>query len=212
MRESPSEKQLVAPKFTLVIYRARYYDPQTGEFVSRDPLEYVDGMSQYRGYFAPNGKDPNGTIDWGRWGGCLSNRSGGKLIVAKYDDDIPGWVYSEIPDGDDSANADDVDFVWIGGSWCKINQRNDILRGGSLSSKCCLAPTAKGAVVSLFWQCCWSEVVPAVGIGCRSGGHQKVVHRCRTKPYVCRTIAPSEQPNGGNAPGPNLPLHPEWGQ
>jgi hypothetical protein len=31
-------------------FRARYYDPNTGEFTSRDPLEYVDGMSQYRGF------------------------------------------------------------------------------------------------------------------------------------------------------------------
>jgi hypothetical protein len=45
----------------LVIYRARYYDPDTGEFISRDPLEYVDGMSLYRGYFAANGVDPFGT-------------------------------------------------------------------------------------------------------------------------------------------------------
>jgi hypothetical protein len=41
-------------------FRARYYDPQTGEFVSRDPLEYVDGMSQYRGYFVPGKIDPRG--------------------------------------------------------------------------------------------------------------------------------------------------------
>jgi RHS repeat-associated protein len=41
-------------------FRARYYDPTTGEFCSRDPLEYVDGMSQYRGYFATVGVDPFG--------------------------------------------------------------------------------------------------------------------------------------------------------
>jgi len=41
-------------------FRARYYDPQTGEFISRDPLEYVDGMSLYRGYFAPGNVDPWG--------------------------------------------------------------------------------------------------------------------------------------------------------
>jgi RHS repeat-associated protein len=61
VRESPSEKQLVAPKFILVIYRARYYDPSTGEFASRDPLEYVDGMSLYRGYFGLGAVDPSGT-------------------------------------------------------------------------------------------------------------------------------------------------------
>ena len=41
-------------------YRARYYDTGTGEFISQDPLEYVDGMSQYRAYFVPNGMDPSG--------------------------------------------------------------------------------------------------------------------------------------------------------
>ena len=41
-------------------FRARYYDPQTGEFISRDPLGYVDGMSQYRAYFVPGGVDPLG--------------------------------------------------------------------------------------------------------------------------------------------------------
>ena len=33
----------------------------TGEFISRDPLEYVDGMSLYRGYFVPGAMDPSGT-------------------------------------------------------------------------------------------------------------------------------------------------------
>ena len=41
-------------------FRARYYDPQTGEFISRDPLGYVDGMSQYRAYFVPGAVDPTG--------------------------------------------------------------------------------------------------------------------------------------------------------
>ena len=44
-------------------FRARYYDPATGEFISRDPLGYVDGMSLYRGYFVPGGVDPSG-LHW----------------------------------------------------------------------------------------------------------------------------------------------------
>jgi RHS repeat-associated protein len=50
-------------------FRARWYDPATGGFVSRDPLGYVDGMSLYRGYFGVRGVDPSGmeiVDDFGR--------------------------------------------------------------------------------------------------------------------------------------------------
>ncbi len=40
--------------------RARWYDPATGGFVSRDPLVYVDGMSRYRAYFWLSKVDPAG--------------------------------------------------------------------------------------------------------------------------------------------------------
>ena len=44
----------------LMYFRARYYDCGTGEFASQDPLEYVDGMSLYRGYFSIDAVDPEG--------------------------------------------------------------------------------------------------------------------------------------------------------
>ncbi len=44
----------------LMYFRARYYEPTTGEFCSKDPLEYVDGMSLYRGYFVPSSIDFSG--------------------------------------------------------------------------------------------------------------------------------------------------------
>ena len=42
-------------------YRARYYSTELGQFISRDPLEFVDGMNMYSGYFARQfAMDPNG--------------------------------------------------------------------------------------------------------------------------------------------------------
>ncbi|MBL8891006.1 MAG: RHS repeat-associated core domain-containing protein [Planctomycetaceae bacterium] len=44
-------------------FRARWYDPATGGFISSDPLGYVDGMSLYRGYFGIKGVAPNGSCE-----------------------------------------------------------------------------------------------------------------------------------------------------
>ena len=59
-RQTPGEKQPVSAKRLQLYKRARFYDPTTGEFVSADPLEYVDGMSMYRGYMVPSKMDPLG--------------------------------------------------------------------------------------------------------------------------------------------------------
>jgi len=42
----------------LLFARNRYFSPELGRFISRDPAGYVDGMGLYAGYFAPNGLDP----------------------------------------------------------------------------------------------------------------------------------------------------------
>jgi RHS repeat-associated protein len=42
-------------------FRARYYSGTLGRFVSRDPLEYVNGKNLYQAYFVPNYVDPLGT-------------------------------------------------------------------------------------------------------------------------------------------------------
>jgi RHS repeat-associated protein len=41
-------------------FRARQYSGSLGRFISRDPTEYVDGMSLYAAYFIPNALDPTG--------------------------------------------------------------------------------------------------------------------------------------------------------
>ena len=40
------------------------YSPGLGRFISRDPLEYVDGYSTYAAYFIPNELDPTGEWAW----------------------------------------------------------------------------------------------------------------------------------------------------
>ncbi|MFN8707534.1 MAG: RHS repeat domain-containing protein, partial [Planctomyces sp.] len=45
-------------------FRARFYHDGIGRFAGRDPLEFVDGMSLYAGYFVPNGLDPFGLDDY----------------------------------------------------------------------------------------------------------------------------------------------------
>ncbi len=57
---APADPSACTPSQPL--QRARCYDPSTGEFTSRDPLEYVDGMSVYRGYLLIAGIDPEGTV------------------------------------------------------------------------------------------------------------------------------------------------------
>jgi len=44
----------------LMYYRARMYDVGLGRFIGRDPIGYVDGLSTYCAYFAPNSVDPTG--------------------------------------------------------------------------------------------------------------------------------------------------------
>jgi len=46
--------------FDIYYFRARYYDPVLGRFISRDPLGFVDGFSLYAGGFAANDVDPFG--------------------------------------------------------------------------------------------------------------------------------------------------------
>jgi RHS repeat-associated protein len=57
----------------LIKFRARYYNPLTGEFLRRDPLGFEDGMSLYRGYHLINSTDPLGLdITSGSTSGGLS--------------------------------------------------------------------------------------------------------------------------------------------
>ena len=67
-------------------FRARWYDPATGGFVSRDPLGYVDGMSLYRGYFGVKGVDP-----WGLWKWEIGS-NGALFAISELNDTLSGLV------------------------------------------------------------------------------------------------------------------------
>ena len=43
-------------------FRARYYDASLGQFISRDPIGFVDGFNLYLGYFVPSGLDWSGFV------------------------------------------------------------------------------------------------------------------------------------------------------
>jgi RHS repeat-associated protein len=60
--------------------RARQFNANHGRFTGRDPLQYINGQSLYRAYFAPNALDPSGTelLDWldnFKHGGCDCDES-----------------------------------------------------------------------------------------------------------------------------------------
>lgn len=112
------------------------YAPTTGEFLSRDPLEYVDGMSLYRAYFVPAMMDPMG---WYR-------------VVGVMEPPRRYWIYKREPtDGNIPANVDC--FVLVNGQvWpvgCPVAPPDDpdgptyqggidgLIKGGHLLEKAC---------------------------------------------------------------------------
>ena len=103
----------------LMYFRARYYDVTTGEFTSRDPLEYVDGMSAYRGYFVPNGTDPIGF--WKHVGGTIYEADGEEdslmslswKIVGHNDDWVCIWPVGDLK-------------LWSSYPWAKSCARADV--------------------------------------------------------------------------------------
>ncbi|MGQ0633718.1 MAG: RHS repeat-associated core domain-containing protein [Planctomycetaceae bacterium] len=55
-------------------FRNRYYDPVTGRFLSRDPLDYSDGLNLFAflGCRPTTLVDPSGTAGWYRCTGCTT--------------------------------------------------------------------------------------------------------------------------------------------
>ena len=94
-------------------FRARYYNSLTGEFLSRDPMQFVDGMSLYRGYFANVAVDPAGMIIpaaavWKFVGILFRNR----LIIS-----AAGAFGFGVGSGAAYDNAVSSDIPWAGIPW-----------------------------------------------------------------------------------------------
>ena len=67
------------PETGLYYYRARYYDPQIGRFLSEDPARFWGGIDFYKyvDNSPTNAKDPSGKVKiWGNW--CGPNWTGGR--------------------------------------------------------------------------------------------------------------------------------------
>ena len=90
------------PTLNLHYFRARWFDSQLGRFTNRDPLQYVDGMSLYRGYLLPNNLDHSGA--WLRY--VSSKRQGEKKCGEhigqdwrlELEDEAPcsGWLVQKV--------------------------------------------------------------------------------------------------------------------
>jgi len=55
------------PSTGLIYYRARWFDPRTGRFISEDPIGFAAGdanLSRYVGNSTPNAVDPSGLEGW----------------------------------------------------------------------------------------------------------------------------------------------------
>ncbi len=78
-------------------FRARSYHPGSGQFLSRDPLEYVDGPNAYHGWYAPASVDPLGLFRPGIHESITRNALGNSGLPAGCIDLIvQGNVYQDV--------------------------------------------------------------------------------------------------------------------
>jgi len=97
--------------------RARYYQPQSGRWMTQDPLMFADGVNLYLAYFVPNGIDPNGMAGTGvndcfkSLGNCVQNRC--SAYLGETNPDTTGY-YEKCKRGCEDSFLDCLDsFVYF---------------------------------------------------------------------------------------------------
>jgi RHS repeat-associated protein len=108
------------PQIGLHYYRARYYDPMEGRFISKDPFGFRDGINLYA-YVKnnpANKKDPSGLGDYpGTWdNGVVTNNTDHDITVIDMDNGIVDTLH---PGETSDANID-MDFVVDNGRVTKV--------------------------------------------------------------------------------------------
>ena len=111
--------------------RARQYSPTLGRFVGRDPVRYKEGYNLYRGYFAPNGLDPEGlatlsytTESEPQKGDCNNVGYGTWVIQWKLTGNLGAErgsviqkVYFDVEERDCSGAIIKQDYYWYWEAW-----------------------------------------------------------------------------------------------
>ena len=80
----------------LIYYRARWFDPRIGRFISEDPIGFAAGdanLSRYVGNSTPNAVDPSGLDEWRP----VVENSGREVAVYGQDENIVVRVIDGIP-------------------------------------------------------------------------------------------------------------------
>ena len=140
----------------LMYFRARYYSPELGHFISRDPLAFVDGMNLYAGYFAMYGViDPMGFNNCDKLKAKIENIKKALLQQQKLSSDI----LEHISDEDKNSFSKWANSAYskmssvnlgatVGGTASSLVQASKIGSELITTSKRTIAVQSKGGIVS----------------------------------------------------------------
>jgi len=113
----------------LMQFRFRYYDTGLGRFIGRDPIGFVDGLSLYRAYFAPNTIDPLGLGDLETVVSTSFNKNTLKIVIdthgkwGEWDEPQTGGGYQEWRGRWQEWDDEKCACMWHDW-WYQVNQEN----------------------------------------------------------------------------------------